>query len=126
MMINLQIQKVFSCGDFRLQVVTQMINFGIIPFLAFGLGKFFFSDQPLIALGLLLTSLLLTSGMTISWTGFAKGNLNAAIKMTVIGLIVGSLATPFYAKWLMGTVIEIPLADVFKQNCQKHNLNKLD
>jgi ACR3 family arsenite efflux pump ArsB len=115
MMINLQIQKVFSGGDLRLQLVTQIINFGIIPFLAFGLGKVFFSDRPLIALGLLLTSLLPTSGMTISWTGFAKGNLNAAIKMTVIGLIFGSLATPFYAKWLMGTVIEIPLIDIFKQ-----------
>ena len=53
--------------------------------------------------------------MTISWTGFAKGNLNAAIKMTVIGLIVGSLATPLYAKWLMGAVVEIPLLEVFKQ-----------
>lgn len=115
MMINLQIQKVFSGGDLRLQLVTQIINFGIIPFLAFGLGKLFFNDRPLIALGLLLTSLLPTSGMTISWTGFAKGNLNAAIKMTVIGLIFGSLATPFYAKWLMGTVIEIPLVDIFKQ-----------
>ena len=66
-------------------------------------------------MGLLLASLLPTSGMTISWTGFAKGNLNAAIKMTVIGLIVGSLATPLYAKWLMGAVVEIPLLEVFKQ-----------
>jgi ACR3 family arsenite efflux pump ArsB len=115
MMINLQIQKVFSGGDFRLQLVTQLINFAVIPFLAYGLGKLFFQDQPLIALGLLLTSLLPTSGMTISWTGFAQGNLNAAVKMTVIGLILGSLATPFYTKWLMGTVIEIPLADIFRQ-----------
>lgn len=35
--------------------------------------------------------------------------------MTVIGLIAGSLATPLYAKFLMGTVVEIPLIDVFKQ-----------
>lgn len=115
MMVNLQIKKVFSKGDSKVQVVTQIINFAIIPFLAFGLGKIFFQDKPLIALGLLLAALLPTSGMTISWTGFAKGNLNAAIKMTVIGLVAGSLATPFYAKWLMGTVIEIPLFDVFKQ-----------
>ncbi len=53
--------------------------------------------------------------MTISWTGFAKGNINAAIKMTVTGLILGSLATPLYIKWLMGTVIEIPLGAIFKQ-----------
>jgi len=115
MMVNLQIKKVFSRGDSKVQFVAQFINFAIIPFVAFWIGKLFFQDQPLIALGLLLAALLPTSGMTISWTGFAKGNLNAAIKMTVIGLIAGSLATPLYAKWLMGAVVEIPLLNVFKQ-----------
>lgn len=115
MMINLQIQKVLSGGDYKVQLLTQLINFGVIPFFAFGMGQLFFADQPFVALGLLLASLLPTSGMTISWTGFAKGNISAAIKMTVIGLILGSIATPFYAKWLMGTVVEIPLASIFKQ-----------
>lgn len=115
MMINLQIQKVLSGGDFKVQLLTQIINFGLIPFFAFGMGKLFFADRPLVALGLLLASLLPTSGMTISWTGFAKGNISAAIKMTVVGLILGSLATPFYAKFLMGAVVEIPLASVFRQ-----------
>lgn len=115
MMINLQIQKVLSGKDYKLQLITQLINFAIVPFFAYGMGKAFFADRPLVALGLLLASLLPTSGMTISWTGFAKGNLSAAVKMTVIGLILGSIATPFYAKWLMGTVIEIPLADTFRQ-----------
>ncbi|MEA5448024.1 bile acid:sodium symporter [Leptolyngbya sp. CCNP1308] len=115
MMINLQIQKVFSGQDYKLQLVTQLINFAVVPFFAFGIGQLFFADRPLVALGLLLASLLPTSGMTISWTGFAKGNLNAAVKMTVIGLILGSIATPFYARWLMGAAIEIPLADIFRQ-----------
>lgn len=115
MMINLQIQKVLSGGDFKLQFVTQLMNFAVIPFIAFGMGQIFFHDQPYVLLGLLLASLLPTSGMTISWTGFAQGNLSAAIKMTVVGLILGSLATPFYAKWLMGAAIEIPLADIFQQ-----------
>ncbi|NJL85710.1 MAG: arsenic resistance protein [Leptolyngbyaceae cyanobacterium SM1_1_3] len=115
MMINLQIQQVLSGGDFRVQLLTQLINFGVVPFFAFGMGRLFFADRPLVALGLLLASLLPTSGMTISWTGFAKGNLSAAVKMTVIGLILGSVATPFYAKWLMGAVVDIPLASIFKQ-----------
>ncbi|OUC14130.1 MAG: arsenite transporter [Alkalinema sp. CACIAM 70d] len=115
MMINLQIQKVLTGGDFKLQFVTQLINFAVIPFMAFGIGQLFFHGQPLVLLGLLLASLLPTSGMTISWTGFAKGNLSAAVKMTVVGLILGSLATPFYAKWLMGAAIEIPLMDIFRQ-----------
>jgi ACR3 family arsenite efflux pump ArsB len=115
MMVNLQIKKVFSGGDIKVQLVTQVLNFLLIPFVAFAIGMVFFQDKPLIALGLLLASLLPTSGMTISWTGFAKGNLNAAIKMTVIGLVFGSIATPFYTKWLMGAVVEIPLFKVFKQ-----------
>ncbi len=115
MMVNLQIKKVFSSGDYKVQLIAQLINFAIIPFVAFGIGKLFFSNNPLTALGLLLAALLPTSGMTISWTGFAKGNLNAAIKMTIIGLIFGSLATPLYAKWLMGTVIEIPISKIFIQ-----------
>lgn len=115
MMINLQVKKVLSGGDYKVQLVTQFINFAIIPFVAFGMTRIFFPNQPFVALGLLLASLLPTSGMTISWTGFAKGNISAAIKMTVIGLILGSIATPFYAKWLMGAVVEIPLSSVFRQ-----------
>lgn len=115
MMINLQVKEVFSGGDYRVQIVTQLINFAIIPFFDYFVGQWFFHNQPLIALGLLLSALLPTSGMTISWTGFAKGNVSAAIKMTVVGLIAGSIITPFYAKWLMGTVVEIPLASVFQQ-----------
>lgn len=114
MRVNLQIDKVFSVQGQRCQLVTQFINFALIPFVAYGLGQWFFADR-LVALGLLLAALLPTSGMTITWTGFAKDDINAAIKMTVIGLVAGSIATPFYVEWLRGTVVEIPLLQVFKQ-----------
>jgi predicted Na+-dependent transporter len=67
------------------------------------------------ALGLLLAALLPTSGMTISWTGFAKGNLAAAINMTVIGLTLGSLATPFYVQGLLGARVEVDMLLVARQ-----------
>lgn len=115
MMVNLNIKKVFEGGDLKAQILTQMINFGIVPFLSFGVGLIFFKDNPYMALGLLLTGLVPTSGMTISWTGFAKGNLEAAVKMTVIGLTAGSIATPFYVKYLMGAAIEINFFKVMQQ-----------
>jgi ACR3 family arsenite efflux pump ArsB/nucleotide-binding universal stress UspA family protein len=115
MMVTLKIKKVFEGGDVKAQVVTQLINFGIIPFLALGLGLVFFKNQPYMALGLLLAGLVPTSGMTISWTGFAKGNVEAAVKMTVIGLTLGSVATPFYVKYLMGATIAVNVALVIKQ-----------
>jgi ACR3 family arsenite efflux pump ArsB len=115
MMVTLKIRKVFEGGDAKAQILTQLINFGLIPFLTFGVGLLFFRDRPYMALGLLLAGLVPTSGMTISWTGFAKGNMSAAVKMTVIGLIAGSLATPFYVQALMGTAIQMQLSAVFKQ-----------
>jgi ACR3 family arsenite efflux pump ArsB/nucleotide-binding universal stress UspA family protein len=115
MMVTLNIQKVFEGGDAKAQVITQVINFAVVPFLAYAIGLIFFRDNPYMALGLLLAGLVPTSGMTISWTGFAKGNLEAAVKMTVIGLTLGSIATPFYVQVLMGASIEINLAAVMKQ-----------
>lgn len=115
MMVTLKIKKVFEGGDIKAQLLTQFLNFGVIPFIAFGLGALFFKNQPYMALGLLMAGLVPTSGMTISWTGFAKGNVAAAVKMTVVGLALGSLATPFYVRALMGTALEVNIAAVMKQ-----------
>lgn len=115
MMVTLKVKKVFEGGDVKAQVLTQLINFTVVPFVAYGFGQFFFADRPYMALGLLLAGLVPTSGMTISWTGFARGNMSAAVKMTVIGLICGSLLTPFFVKALMGATIEMNLSVVMKQ-----------
>lgn len=115
MLINLQIKKIFERGDTAVQIATQVINFFIIPFMAFGIGQYFFPENHYLALGLLLTGLLPTSGMTISWTGMAKGNMPAAVKMTVFGLLLGSFLSPIYLELLMGAEININLINIFKQ-----------
>lgn len=115
MMVTLKLREVLNGGDTRAQLLAQGINFAIIPFLAFGIAALFFAGRPSLMLGLLLAALVPTSGMTISWTGFAKGNLAAAVKMTVIGLIAGSLATPLYIKGLLGARVAIDLIQVFQQ-----------
>ncbi|MCA1769698.1 MAG: bile acid:sodium symporter [Halomonas sp.] len=115
MMVNLRLGELLRGGDGRAQGLAQLINFAVIPFIAYGLGLWWFADAPYLALGLLLAALLPTSGMTISWTGFAQGNLPAAVKMTVVGLILGSLAAPLYVKWLMGASIPVDLVAVFRQ-----------
>jgi ACR3 family arsenite efflux pump ArsB len=115
MMVTLKINELFEKGGEKANVIALIINFLIIPFIALGIGKLFFKDSPLLIVGLLLSALLPTSGMTISWTGFANGNMHTAIKMTVIGLIVGSIATPIYIKVLVGQTVNIPLISVFRQ-----------
>jgi ACR3 family arsenite efflux pump ArsB len=115
MLVDLRLPLLFSGSNVRLQLSAQAINFLVIPFVALAIGRWFFPNQPLLVLGLLLAALLPTSGMTISWTGFAKGNLEAAVQMTVVGLVLGSIATPFYAKGLLGAAVEVPLLQVFRQ-----------
>ena len=115
MMVGLNLKSLLGELDWKLQGTTQIINFLVIPLVAFILGKIFLTGYPLLALGLILMALLPTSGMTVSWTGFARGNIHSAIKMTVIGLILGSLLTPLYANFLMGKVISVPILKTFQQ-----------
>lgn len=115
MMVNLKPRQLLSLDNKAVQGLALGINFLIIPFIAYGLGWLFFADEPQLALGLLLAALLPTSGMTISWTGFAKGNVSAAVKLTLVGLFLGSILTPFYVYHLMGTQLSVDLGLVFTQ-----------
>jgi arsenite transporter len=119
MMVTLHVKSVFQGKDLKLQTVTQVINFVFVPLLAFFIGKMMLSGQDaeygLWAVGLFLIGVLPTSGMTISWTGFAKGSKEAAIKMVVFGLIIGSLAAPVYTKVFMGATIDVNMPHMFKQ-----------
>ncbi len=119
MMVTLNIGHMFKGSDFKLQITTQIINFIIIPAIVLFIGKLCLSGADekfgLWAVGLFLIGVLPTSGMTISWTGFAKGNKEAAIKMVVFGLIIGALAAPVYTKIFMGATIEVNMLHMFKQ-----------
>ncbi len=115
MMVTLNLGALANRGGGGLQLTALALNFVLMPLLGWGLGLLFFAEQPAARLALLLAALLPTSGMTISWTGLAKGNVPAAVKMTVIGLFVGSLLTPLYLQALLGAVVEIPLAQVALQ-----------
>lgn len=115
MMVGVKPQQLVAPGGNAVQLWALVLNFLFIPFVAFMLGRVFFANQPALALGLLLAALLPTSGMTISWTGFAKGNVPAAIKITVIGLFLGSVLTPFYVQFLLGSKIPMQLGMVFQQ-----------
>ncbi|RPE62862.1 ACR3 family arsenite efflux pump ArsB [Tibeticola sediminis] len=115
MMVTMNVRELFKPGGARLHGVVQAINFIVMPAIGYAMGVLFYADEPMIRLALLLTALLPTSGMTISWTGFAKGNVPAAVKMTVVGLILGSLLAPLYLKVLLGAAVEIPVLQVFIQ-----------
>jgi ACR3 family arsenite efflux pump ArsB len=115
MMVNLNMAELRHLQGVKTQGLALGLNFLAIPALGYALGLVFFPDEPWFRLGLLLTALLPTSGMTISWTGMAKGNMAAAVRMTVLGLLLGSLLAPLYLQTLMGTVVAVPMGQVFVQ-----------
>jgi ACR3 family arsenite efflux pump ArsB len=119
MMATLNVRSVFSGKDTKLQVTTQIINFILVPIIVFTLGKIFLGGEEakygLWAVGLFLIGVLPASGMTISWTGFAHGNKEAATKMLVFGLVIGSAAAPVYTKVFMGTTVDVDMLHMFKQ-----------
>lgn len=115
MMVGVRMKQLFQSGGAAVQWWAILINFVAIPAIAYGLGRVFFPNQAALALGLLLAALLPTSGMTISWTGFANGNVAAAIKITIIGLFLGSILAPFYVKALLGADLPMQLVSVFQQ-----------
>jgi arsenite transporter len=119
MMVTLNTRSIFKGHDFKLQITTQLINFIIIPVIVFSIGKIFLGGAAekygLWAVGLFLIGVLPASGMTISWTGFAKGNKEAATKMLVFGLIIGAMAAPVYTKVFMGATVDVDMLHMFQQ-----------
>jgi len=115
MMVTLNFKSMTEKINLKLQGTTQLINFIVFPLIAYFIGILFFSNEPFLRLGLLLIALLPTSGMTISWTMMAKGNINAAIRMVVIGLLLGALLAPFYISIFLGTAVDVPVFEIVKQ-----------
>ena len=119
MMVTLSVKSMFKGKDYKLQIAPQLINFVLVPMLAYYTDKLFFGGGPekygLWAVGLFLIGVLPTSGMTISWTGFARGNKEAAIKMVIFGLVLGALAAPVCTKVFMGATVKVDMLHMFQQ-----------
>jgi ACR3 family arsenite efflux pump ArsB len=114
MLVNFRPAQALNLDDSKAVGLAMVLDFIALPLLAWGLALLFFRDQPGLYVGMVLAGLFPTSGMTISWTGFAKGNVAAAVKMTVIGLIVASLLAPLYLSVLAGKVVPVDLLGVLQ------------
>ena len=86
--------------------LSAIVNFLIYPMVAIGIGWLFLRDYPAMWLGLVLLSLVPTSGMTINWTYFTKGNMHVAMGIVSVGILMSvfllPINIPFIAEKLMG------------------------
>jgi len=114
MLVNFRVSEALDLTDGRAIALAMALDFIALPLLAWGLAIVFFSGEPGLFVGMVLAGLFPTSGMTISWTGFAGGNVTAAVKMTVIGLIAASLLAPVYLLVFAGAVVEVDFLEVLR------------
>ncbi|KJS23353.1 MAG: sodium:proton symporter [Clostridiaceae bacterium BRH_c20a] len=112
-MIGFNVKEAFNLSYWQVLGISLILNFLLIPVLAFGLGKIFLYNEPQLFAGLVLASLLPTSGMTISWTMLFKGHVAAAVKITAISLILGSFLAPLYLKIMVGQIVPINIMKTF-------------
>lgn len=113
-MIGMNLKSVLDLSHSKVILWGSLINFTIIPIVAILIGALIFPNEPALFAGLAISALLPTSGMTISWTMLSKGNVPAAIKMTALSLIAGSILAPIYLKGMIGTAIPMDMAAIFK------------
>ncbi len=106
-MIGFKLREVFNLSQGRLILTVIILNFLVVPVMAYLLGVGFLLRDPQLFAGLAITSLLPTSNMTIAFTMLAKGNVPGAVKITALGLILGALAAPWYLLVMVGKYVPV-------------------
>lgn len=114
MMIGFKASEIINTSHTKLLLAASVINFIVVPLLAYVLGVLFLLRDPQLFAGLAIASLLPTSNMTIAFTHFGRGNIPAAVKLTVISLVAGSLLAPWYLYAMIGGYINIDVLSILK------------
>ncbi|MFW6003306.1 MAG: arsenic resistance protein [Halanaeroarchaeum sp.] len=97
MMINIRLEGVFDVlSTPRAVLASLLVNFVFAPAIAFVVAQVFFASSSAFTIGLYLLALIPTSGMTVAWVGLAKGDLDSALVMMAVNLLVAVVVLPLY------------------------------
>jgi arsenite transporter len=112
-MIGFKLKEAIDLSHMKVLILSLLVNFIMIPLIAYILGTVFLGDNPEMFAGIVMISLFPTSGMTISWTMLSKGNVPAAIKITAISLLLGSFLAPWYLFFMAGKFVKVDILQTF-------------
>ncbi len=116
MMINLNILNLGSgFKNFKPIAFSLLINYTISPLIAIVLANTFFNGSIEMAIGIYLISILPTSGMTVAWTGLAKGNIMTALIMVSFNLLLSILLLPIYMNLILGSSVAVDTLEIVKE-----------
>lgn len=108
MFINLRLEDLAELPRHKAPIgLALVLNFLISPALAWGLSQIFLAQQPYLALGLILISLVPTSGMTATWTELSHGNLKVALSIIAASLVLVILGLPLVLPFFAGNILTV-------------------
>lgn len=106
-MIGFRAGEIVNLAHARLVGIALGLNFVFVPLVAYLLGSAMLLREPELFAGLAIASVLPSSNMTVVFTTFSCGNIAAAVKLSVVGLVLGSLLAPWYLLSMVGRYIPI-------------------
>ena len=113
-MIGFRLGDLAKLTNARLLFASLGINFVFVPLLAYALGTLLLGAEPQLFAGLAIASLLPTSNMTIAFTMLGRGNVPAAVALTVTSLVLGALLAPWYLLAMVGQSVPLDVGAIFQ------------
>ena len=95
-----------SIKNFRAILFCLFCSFVIMPLLGYAIGKLFFSSNPLMFTGVMISSAV--------WTSITKGNESLAMVLSIITSIACVFAAPLVLYVSLKATIEIPVIKMIK------------
>jgi predicted Na+-dependent transporter len=99
-----------SIKNFRAILFCVFSSFIVMPLLGYIIGKLFFSANPLMFTGVMISSAVSTTMVSaIVWTSITKGNESLAMVLSIITSIACVFAAPLVLYLSLRATIEIPV-----------------
>ena len=106
---------VSSIKNFKAILFCLFSSFVVMPLLGYAIGKLFFSSNPLMFTGVMISSAVSTTMVSaIVWTSITKGNESLAMVLSIITSIACVFAAPLVLYVSLKATIEIPVVKMIK------------
>jgi len=112
--VNLEILKGLKEIGKSLNAIylSSFVNFIVYPLIAYLLGYFFLQEHKAVWFGLVMLSLVPTSGMTIGWTYRTKGNITTSMAIISLSTIFACVFLPFAIPLITQNILGENYSDV--------------
>ena len=107
-MATLNVKSIFKGEDYKLQTATQLINFVLIPIIAYFIGRLFFQRGDAIAMVYGVVMRDLSIALAIAMKAFGKQGFTIAL-LIALAYVIQIQSAAWYVKlvdWIFGSIVK--------------------